>query len=259
VYQRILLVVEANRSRHVVVDRAVATLALSPTEVQLRVLVLVNSDTTDTLAENEAMYRRLDWFQDLTQPLRLLKLDFDVVVSWSTQFAASIQHAARRFKATVVGVPADDTITAPGLALLRHPPCPVMFIRPGGSPAKRRCILAAVRPVENAAGKEVLNPNVIEIARAAADLHEADLHVIHAGRGASDRDLADLASAAGVPEARMHVDDARPDVAIPKAIESLGADLLVLGSRQRSDAQALRGGVADVLIAQLAIDLLVTP
>jgi nucleotide-binding universal stress UspA family protein len=253
-YQRILLVVEANRNRHVVVDRAFATLAMHRSDPQIRVLVLVNSDTSDTLAENPVMYRNRQWFEDLTRPLDLLKIDYDLMVSFSTHFAASILYAARQFKASIIGMPVDDQPTDSELTMLQDAPCPVMFVRPGGSPAQRRSVLMALRPLPDADDRPALNPRILKLARQVADSHQAELH---AACGDSQWSKEEIAGQLGLVPDHIHLVEGSADGAIKRIVETTHADLLVLGCRERRGNASLRGGLIDRLLGEVEIDVLV--
>lgn len=159
-----------------------------------------------------------------------------------------------------------------GMTLLRNCPCPVWIVRPE-RPGRHQRIVAAVDVDSTYEHVERLNDQIVELAASLAETEEAELHVVHAwhlwmeralrGRArfrpeeiaslsreheeASRSAIAKLLERAGVvvDPSRVHVMKGEPDQVVPEFVDSISADLLVMGT-------VCRTGVAGFVIGNTA-------
>jgi nucleotide-binding universal stress UspA family protein len=168
--------------------------------------------------------------------------------------------------------------------LLRECPCPVWIDRPHEGATYAR-ILAAVDPYNEHAPE--LEPHIMELAVALAEIENAELHIAHAWRLKGEKrmrgrvftDAARHEVDEMVAEERaaheqalgrllapyrdaavalhVHLEKGEPQVVIPTLVEQLGVDLIVMGTVARTGIGALlMGNTAEGILAQVRCSVL---
>jgi universal stress protein E len=171
--------------------------------------------------------------------------------------------------------------------LIRSCPAPLLLAKPHEWPAQPR-ILAAVDPDHVGDPAAELDRRILGDAAVLAGLLEGEVHAVHAffpaallaavtGTGAlpfvagvsatevveRERErlgvvLAELASAHGLPPARVHLEQGPAVEVLPLLARSLSADVLVMGAVSRSRMQELFvGSTAERVLDRLPCDVLV--
>ena len=166
--------------------------------------------------------------------------------------------------------------------LLRDCPCPLMLVNPQALPLPRR-VVAAVEPVAAEHSEGHLNERIAQLASDLARLSGASTELAYAYEGLSPLAVSQpeeytviaaeiyeqlrqtqverfhrFAAAQGVPAERQQVLYGPPWLALADCADDPRADLLVLGSVQRSGLErALIGSTAERILDQARCDLLV--
>ncbi len=159
--------------------------------------------------------------------------------------------------------------------LVRKCPCPVWVVPEGSAPGVRR-VVAAVDADTASAAHRGLNRRILELASALCRDPDTELHVVYAwhlvgATGLSSRDPGAASSGESVSAERryyedrlrkvllkhgaplervhIHLPEGEPEDAIPLVVDSLGAEVLVMGTISR-------GGISGYLIGNTAEDVL---
>lgn len=171
--------------------------------------------------------------------------------------------------------------TPEDLDLLRQCPAPLMLVR-GGAHSLPQRILAAVDPLDEHDRPHELTAQVLKAANRLAMQCAAQLDVVHAFefipppmdgeymtgwlpdftlaeelRGLHLDELQKLGKEFGIPPARLHMLDGRPDRSIAEFAAAHRSDVVVMGTVQRNFLQRLTlGSVAEGLLQRLNCDVL---
>lgn len=141
--------------------------------------------------------------------------------------------------------------------LLRESPCPVMLVK-SDQVAPLTHVLAAVNVNAKDEPHRRLTDQVIESARAVAELAGAELHAVNSYEGSMNFiHPPDLAKRFGVARNRAHVGDAAPEELISEVAARLGSPLVVIGSlARRGLGGAVVGNTAERILDSVQADLL---
>ncbi|MGB1157924.1 MAG: universal stress protein [Porticoccaceae bacterium] len=264
--ERIFVVVNPTLDQQIALDRAIISAKLLTPNPIIRVFVAVDSNTVDLSANNTAIYRNTDWFeQQIHQPLKDAGLEYSIEISWSDNWQKSIMVAAKRFAATRImiraGKPAKSRrfiFAESKWALLKEADCPVLLVRDGAKP-QRKTILAAVNFQASRINQDILNRNIIERGRDLAKSYNADFHVVN---GYIDSmlypDRGRLIKQTGLDAEKIHVTQGYTDEVIASVAKQIGADLVVIGTLgQTGLTKTRRGNTAERVISAVDVDVVV--
>ena len=120
-------------------------------------------------------------------------------------------------------------------------------------------VLVAVDATTGDEVEQKINTLVLERGRQLSAITGADLHVVNAHASSEDWPFKpDLQKRLDLPEDRIHVKLGKPEVAIAEVAESIGADMIVIGSRQREGVRGiLVGNTIEKLLNHSEVDVLV--
>lgn len=264
--EKIFVVVDPNDNEHVALERVILTAALRDVKPLVHAFVAVDPDAVDTRSVNEQLFRDLGWFEDVIKgPLAKAGVDFNLEVSWSSEWKKSIVESAKRFQADLIYLPVHaltsssrSLFTESKWELLKGASCPVVLIRPGANTA-RKVILAAVNFQAERDVQKELNKKIIEQAKLYADIYHADLHVVN-GYLDSLRypDRSRLLAETGLPNNRIHIDHGYTSEVVSELAEKIDADLIVMGTLgQNGMSKTRRGNTAERLIRAVDTDVMV--
>lgn len=226
------------------------------------IFLAVDSDNTDTSAENPAIHREGRWFfEQVVEPLESSGLKFELELSWSNDWYGSIVQEAEKAGAELIVLPLVSTPSEKGRIfnesiwrLLRTAKCPVLVVRPN-SPQKRLVILSAINIQSHKPEYQRLNDLIITRTQGVAESHNAELHFVNAYSDSLHYpDRSQLASKTGVPSGNIHVRSGAPEDVIAEVAKEINADLVVIGTRNRG--LRWRGNTAERIITKVDCDIL---
>jgi universal stress protein E len=168
--------------------------------------------------------------------------------------------------------------------LIRHAPCPVLFVKSGGT-YRKAAIVASVDPFHAREKPARLDARILATATHLARRLQGNAHAFHAylplvaampgamgqpvaltlppgaekAHGAEvQRGFAKLAARSGIPRARRHLEMGDVPTRLPAVVKRTKARIVVMGAVSRSALQRLFiGSTAEHMLDRLACDVLV--
>lgn len=229
---------------------------------KLHVFLGVDGDNTDTSAENINMHREASWFfEQVITPLQECGREYDVALSWSSDWYGSIISEAKRNECELIMVPmlkkpsGQDRLFNDSIwRLMRTAHCPVLIVQPD-SPVERKKILAAINIQSHKPEYQRLNDLIIARGQWLAANYGAELHVVNAYEDSLNYpDRGELAKKTQIDTANIHVAAGDPEDVIPEVAKSIGADIVVMGTAAR--ASRWRGNTSEKIITKVDCDIL---
>lgn len=265
--EKLFVVVDPNDNEHVALQRAIITSKLRETPPKIFVFLAVDAEAVDTRATNDNLFRNHSWFQDqIIQPLTDCGFEFDIVISWSSQWGEAIMQEAHRFGATMIMIPVHHktnprrfTFAESRWTLMENAYCPVLLVRPGARET-RKTVLAAVNFQAISDEQKALNERIIAQGKSTAARYGAEFHVVNAYRDSLNYpDRGRLANNTGLPPSHIHVENGFTDEVVASVAEQVDADIVVVGTlNQRGvKATARRGHTVARVIAAVDVDTMV--
>ncbi len=263
VKERVFVVVNPTHKEQPALDRAITNAKLRKLgeELGLVVYITVDQDVEDTSANNTAIYCTGQWFQDLMSRINELKIESEVIVSWSSEWRKSILNRA---KATGVDLlmmslyPDAETkksiFSEEKWFLLRNSEIPILMVRPG-KPERRNCILAAIKEQDESYSN--LNKKVITRGKWAADLYGADLHIVNSYKDSRDYPNRTRMLKTDLPNENIHIKQGDPADVVAEVANEIQADTVLIGTKQRTGLRGvMKGNTIERLIKKLPQDLM---
>lgn len=265
--EKLFVVVDPNDSEHVALQRAIITSKLRKTPPKIFVFIGVDAEAVDTRATNDNVFRDHRWFQDqIIGPLEECGFEFEIEISWSSQWGEAIMNEARRFGSTMIMVPVHAktnprrfTFAESRWTLMENAECPVLLVRPGARQT-RKTVLAAVNFQAVRDEQKALNERIIAQGKRTAERYGAEFHVVNAYRDSLNYpDRGRLANQTGLPASHIHVEHGYTDEVVAAVAEQVDADMVVVGTlNQRGvKATARRGHTVARVISALDVDTMV--
>jgi universal stress protein E len=265
--ERVFVVVDPTASEHIALQRAIITARFRTPKPTLYVFIAVDSESIDTRATNDSLFRNSQWFEDeIHAPLKKEGLEYQIEISWSSEWQRSILKSANRFSADVILLPIHKkkkhtlrlTFSESKWKVLKKATCPVILVRPGAA-EQRKIILAAVNFQAIDDQQRLLNANILTRSGWLADHYGAELHVVNAYKDSMNYpDRGKLAKEAGVPSENIHVVQGYTDEAVAKTAKEINADLVIMGTLgQTGQSDTRRGNTAERVISGLDVDVVV--
>ena len=265
--ERLFVVVDPTGSTHIALQRAIITAKFRTPAPTLYIFVAVDSESIDTRATNDALFRNSQWFEDeIHAPLKRQGLDYQIEISWSSEWQRSILKAANRFGADMILLPIQKkkkhtlrlTFSESKWKVLKKATCPVLLVRPDAA-EQRKIILAAVNFQAIGDQQKLLNGNILARGEWLAENYGAELHVVNAYKDSLNYpDRGKLAKETGLPSKNIHVVPGYTDEAVAKTAKDINADLVVMGTLgQTGQTATRRGNTAERVISNLDVDVVV--
>jgi len=265
--ERMFVVVDPADSRHYAMERAIKSASLvKDANIIFKVFVAVDSDSVDTRAVNNNLFRDQHWFEsEIRGPFEEAGLEYSIEVSWSSEWQRSILHSSGSFGATRIMLPVHERGPSTRLFfseskwdLLKSARAPVVLIQPGAN-ENRKKILAAVNYQAIQDEQIALNQNILQQSKNIAELYDAELHVVNAYIDSMNYpNRGRLANDTGLPAERVHVEEGYTDEAVSRVANRINADLVVMGTLgQNGMIKSRRGNTAERVINALAQDIMV--
>jgi universal stress protein E len=265
--ERVFVVVDPTASDHIALQRAIITAHFYTPSPTLYIFVAVDSESIDTRATNDALFKNSQWFEDkIHAPLKKRGLDYQIEISWSSEWQRSILKSANRFGADVILLPIQKkkkhalriTFSESKWKVLKKATCPVILVRPGAA-EQRKTILAAVNFQAIGDQQRLLNANILARGRWVAEHYGAELHVVNAYKDSMNYpDRGKLAKETSLPSEHIHVVPGYTDEAVAKTAKAIRADLVIMGTLgQTGQTATRRGNTAERVISGLDVDVIV--
>lgn len=267
---KLFVVVDPTADRHTALDRAIMSAKLLNPHPQIYVFVTIDPESVDTRVTNPNIIRHQQWFDDIViNPLKEAGLDFQIGISWSSDWQQSIILCAKQMDADHIYLSADYEaedifnfrrlfFTDSKWELLKGADCPVALIRPHTKP-KRNVILAAVNFQATRDVQKELNQRILTEAKRFAEAYDADLHIVNAYMDSMHYpDRGKLVTETGLDKEHIHVEPGYTDEVVPEVAKAINADVVVVGTLgQNGMLSSRRGNTAERLIAAIATDVTV--
>lgn len=264
--EKILLVVDPTDAQHAALDRLLLALPTRNPMPEVYVLVVIDTETVDTRATNDNLFRDQSWFEDtIRKPLETLGVNYTLGVSWSTQWQQAILSEAKHFGADSIMLPFHErknrlrlTFSESKWDLFKTADCPVVLLRPQGK-AERKIVLAAVNFQATRDTQRELNETILTMGKNLEQAYDAELHVVN---GYLDSmlypDRGRLARETGVQAERIHVEQGYTDEVVSAVAKQINADLVIIGTLGQTGAsKTRRGNTAERVITSLETDVAV--
>lgn len=266
VQEKVFVVVDPSDDQHVALQRAIITAQLREPTPKLLVYVAVDGESVDTRVVNDNLFRDGSWFEEqIRRPLEEKGLDYQIEVSWCSEWQESIMKSASHFGADMILLPVHAksntrrfTFSESKWNLLKSAACPVVLIRPGAK-EQRKTILAAVNFQATRDSQKELNHRILEWGKWMASHYGGDLHVVNAYVDSMlYPDRGKLAKQTGLPSDKIHVKQGYTDEVVSSVAKEIEADVVVIGTLgQTGLAKTRRGNTAERVIAGLDVDVVV--
>lgn len=265
--ERVFVVVDPTASDHIALQRAIITAHFYTPSPTLYIFIAVDSESIDTRATNDSLFKNSQWFEDeIHAPLKKRGLDYQIEISWSSEWQRSILKSANLFGADVILLPIQKkkkhalriTFSESKWKVLKKATCPVILVRPGAA-EQRKTILAAVNFQAIGDQQRLLNANILARGRWVAEHYGAELHVVNAYKDSMNYpDRGNLAKQTGLPSEHIHVVPGYTDEAVAKTAKAIRADLVIMGTLgQTGQTATRRGNTAERVISGLDVDVIV--
>lgn len=268
--EKLFVVVDPTSDQHLALERALLTAKIRTPSPQILVFIAVDPESVDTRSVNAKVFRDETWFKEVIRtPLTDAGLDYQLEVSWSSEWQKSIMQSAKRWGADAIFLSANDSnkkdfrryfFTDSKWELLKNANCPVVLIRPDAK-EQRKVILAAVNFQATRDKQKALNKKILSEAKRFAEGYGAELHIVN---GYMDSlhypDRGKLVNETGVVKEKIHVEPGYTDEVVAAVAKKINADLVVMGTLGQNGLLGIsnrRGNTAERLIDALSEDVMV--
>ncbi len=264
--EKLFVVVDPSQATHAALDRAIRTAKIPASKPVIKVFVAVDSESVDTRAVNDNLFRDQAWFGlEIKAPLDAAGIEYQVEVSWSNEWQKSIVASAKDFCADRIYLPVKERTNSTRFSfseskwdLLKTAECPVVLIQPKAS-EQRKVVMAAVNFQATEDVQIELNKSILSWGTTVAEMYGAEFHVVNAYLDSMNYpDRGRLANTTGLPPERIHVEIGYTDEAVAKVAKDINADLVVIGTLgQNGLVKSRRGNTASRVIGGLSQDIMV--
>lgn len=268
--EKVFVVVDPTDDKHIALERALLTAQLGEARPLIHVFVAVDPEAVDTRSVNSAVFRDESWFKEhIRTPLKDAGIEYQLEVSWSSEWQKSIIQSAKRWGADAIYLPADDAdktdfrrffFTESKWELLKTANCPVVLIRPGAK-KQRKIVLAAVNFQALRDEQQALNQKILAAAKRFAEGYGAELHIANGYMDSMHYpDRGKLVNETGVEKEKIHVEPGYTDEVVSAIAQKIDADLVVMGTLGQNGMLGIstrRGNTAERLIDALDDDVMV--
>ena len=262
-HDTLFVVVDPTQNDHVALERAIITSRLRDVPPKLKVFVGVDSAAVSLDADNPDIYRDTHWFEALKKPLEEAKLDYTLVICWSTQWQDAVLQAAKKTEADLILVPdysAKNTrnrFSDAKWQLLRNAKCPVLICRPGAD-SQRKTVLAAVKMQDSSTVYTELNEKILARGRWMAERYNADFQVVNAYSDSMNYpDRGQMVRKIDIESDKIHVRQGPAEDVVAEVAEEIGADIVVIGTlKRRGVLLAMRGNTSERVMSKVRQDVM---
>lgn len=261
VVEKLLVVVDPFDLKHSALERAVITAGIRDAKIHINLFIIAHSDFSES---DKKTFNNIA-LDELTEPLRENNIPYSYEFSWSREIEEAIVLAAGNYNADLIidtlgeyVLKRHKGLTRGAWRLLRNSDCPVMLVKPGSS-GKRKNILAAVNFQSPFPEYTELNKKILKRASWLAEKYEAELSVVNGYESMMDYpDHNKIMQESGVAHKDIYLEEGRPENAVARVAEKIGADLVVIGTRNTHDVESkFRRNTAEKVLMKLNTDVIV--
>lgn len=261
--RKFLVVVDPSHEEQLALNRILELIRQrEDRELSIHLFIGFESDDKSDPDSPDEVVRGRNWRRALLQPLTDLDVEFTAEFFWTKHWQRSIVNAAKRYDCDVIMLSKSSAENKRGItdykwALLRRAECEVVIVGTD-SIGPLKCILASINIQTTDPEYDALNMKILDRGKELADFYGADYHIINAYKGAEDfPDRDRIHNLTGLPYENIHRDMGRPEDIILEAVEKVGADLVILGTKARHGLRAsLRGNTGEKVVEKLAVDVM---
>ncbi len=259
--QRVLAVMDPSQEKHPALRRTIIGAERRKEKPLLIFFMAVDYELHEVAGAKPVLYRDPKWFDSIVERIKGANSPYEIAVSWSKTWADSVVELAKKEKADRILIPVtldesgNHVITDEMWKVLRKAPVPVTLVHPGQS-EKRRTILAAVKIQDS--DYDAINKKVIKLGKELAEIYDAKLHLVNVySDSANFPDRTQLMKAAGVPTNQVHILAGDAADVIRDVADKVKADLLLIGTQERSGiVAALRGNTISKILRRQKRDVM---
>ena len=259
------VVINPTLDRHVALERVIAIANSLP--VKPRIVVFIGVDATRIVDKpsNKNLYRDSGWLErEICAPLQGNDIDFDIVFSWCSSWAASVIQVAESVGATMIFMRAQPTVDSffqfnfGKWNVFKNSKCPVLLVS-GEGLTKTGVVLAAVKWQTQNGEQKLLNRKILDAAKAASSWSGNQLHVVNAYKDSiSHPDRGSLLRNAGVANSNLHIVQGESTKVIASAAIGTEANLVVVGTKGHSyHSSKIHPAKLERLLSLIDVDVLV--
>ena len=261
--EKMLIVVNPAASLQPAVDRAENMARNSPFDElpDVTLLVAVDPSSTDTRADNTAVYRDDAWLGELKARLDDVKLNPRVRISWSQEWADSILYSAAQINANSIlvshpGKSANKSFSDEFWYLVRNSPMPLSVVQSARPPNGRPVVVSMDLQARELSA---LNQRILEAGHIASKLYGGELHLVNAYQDSMNYpDRGRLVEMTGIPNERIHLKAGEVYTVLHEVARELDPDLFIVGATRRTGIRAaMRGRKLGDILMTIEHDLLV--
>ena len=263
--EKFFVVINPTLDRHVALERAVEIANSLP--VKSRIVVFIGVDATRVVDKpsNKNLYRDSGWLErEICAPLQGNDIDFDIVFSWCSSWAASVMQVAESVGATMILMRAQPTVDSffqfnfGKWNVFKNSKCPVLLVR-GEAMTKTGVVLAALKWQTQNGEQKLLNRKILDAAKAMSSWSGSQLHVVNAFRDAiSHPDRGALLRNAEVANCNIHIKQGDPTKVIGSVALGTEAELVVVGTKGHSyGTDKMHPAKLERLLSMIEVDVLV--
>ena len=210
------------------------------------------------------------WVTNQLASMPLQEVATSQCIEWNSDDLLAACHRAKEINANLIIMCSEDELAGARM-LIRFSPCPVLLTR-ANNRACSGIVLAALDTQRIDDPHTALNHAVFAAAFSLAEDTDSTLHLIcaldeknavaaHLGLEFledTDAKQAEIAEFYNIPQNHVHVQIGNPQLVIKEWGDTLGADILVIGTQARKGiAGALLGNTAEKVLANMNCDVLV--
>ncbi|MFA5630246.1 MAG: hypothetical protein WC997_01935 [Porticoccaceae bacterium] len=258
--RKLLIVVDPTSESHPTIDRVVGLQEAEIPNYQPAVSLLfaVDQTTSDTRADNPAVYCDDSFLHNFSSRLEKLGVTPEIRISWSKDWADSILYNVEAVGASSIMVPHPGAtrISDEFWYLIRNSPVPVGIIQDQGT-SQRSNILLAMDFQDK--GRAELNQRLLEAGKLVASRYDAQLHIANAyGSSETYPDRGRIIAETGLPNENIHLMSGDPGEILEEVSKRVTPDLIMIGATRRTGIKAaLRGRKITQMLKVLTQDIFV--
>ena len=260
-----VVVINPTLDRHVALERAIEIANSLPVKPRIVVFIGVDATRVEDKPSNEKLHKDYDWVEtEICASLKLNNINFDIVFSWCSQWAASVMQVAESSGASMILMRATPKVGSffqfnfGKWNVFKNSKCPVLLVS-GEGVTKTGVVLAAVKWQTQNGEQKLLNRKILDAAKAASSWSGNQLHVVNAYKDSiSHPDRGSLLRNAGVANSNIHIVQGESTKVIASAAIGTEANLVVVGTKGHSyHSSKIHPAKIDRLRSLIDVDVLV--
>jgi len=263
--EKLFVIINPTLVKHVALERAIHIANSASVKPQIVVFISVDATRIEDKPSNENLHRDHDWLEkEICAPLKLNNINFDIVFSWCSQWAASVMQVAESSGASMIlmrATPKVDSFFQFNFGkwnVFKNSKCPVLLVS-GESVTKPGVVMAAVKWQTQDGEQKLLNRKILDAAKATLPWSGNQLHIVNAYKDSiSHPDRGSLLRGAGIANSNIHIVQGESTKVIASAATGTDANLVVIGTKGHSyRSSKIHPNKIERLLSLIDVDVLV--